>query len=49
MDTALTNWEDITSTIAEIDRTPARFELAIQAMYRKYVGAEAREVQFEYF
>jgi hypothetical protein len=49
MDTALTNWEDITSTIAENTRTPARFELAIQEMYRKYVGAEAREIQFEYF
>jgi hypothetical protein len=49
MDTALTNWEDITSTIAENTRTPARFELAIQEKYRKYVGAEAREIQFEYF
>jgi hypothetical protein len=49
MDTALTNWEDITSTILEVGRTPERFELALQEMYRKYVSAEAREVQFEYF
>jgi hypothetical protein len=49
LDTALTNWEDLTSTIADADRTPARFELTLQAMYRKYVGAEARDVQFEYF
>ena len=27
MDTALTNWEDITSTIAEVDRTPEQFKL----------------------
>jgi hypothetical protein len=26
-----------------------RFELMLQEMLRKYVGAEARDVQFEYF
>jgi hypothetical protein len=49
LDTALSNWEDIISPIAEADKTPARFELALQTMYRKYVGAEARDVQFEYY
>jgi hypothetical protein len=49
IDTALTNWEDIISTIADGDKTPARFEDALQSMYRKYVGAEARDIQFEYF
>jgi hypothetical protein len=49
LDTALSNWEDIISTIADVDKTPARFEQAIQTMYRKYVGAEARDIQFEYF
>jgi len=49
LDTALSNWEDIIALIAEADKTPARFELALQEMYRKYVGAEARDVQFEYY
>ncbi len=49
MDTALSNWEDIIALIPDADKTPARFELALQEMYRKYVGAEARDVQFEYY
>ncbi len=47
MDTALSNWEDIIAPIADADKTPARFELTLQEMYHKYVGAEARDVQFE--
>jgi hypothetical protein len=49
LDTALMNWEDLTSTIADADKTPARFDQTLQALYRKYVGAEARDTQFEYF
>jgi hypothetical protein len=49
LDTALNNWEDLTSTIADVDKTPASFEATIQALYRKYVGAEARDIQFEHF
>ncbi len=50
LDTALTNWEDLSSTIADVDQTPARFELTLQEeLYRKYVGAEARDIQFEYY
>ena len=33
----------------DADKTPTHFELALQEMYRKYVGAEARDVQFEYY
>jgi hypothetical protein len=35
--------------ITDADKTPERFEQMLQAMYRKYVGAEARDIQFEYF
>jgi hypothetical protein len=49
LDTALTNWEDLIVPLNDADKTPARFEQILQEMYRKYVGAEARDVQFEYF
>ena len=49
LDTALMNWEDITSNITDAEKTPLRFEQTLQALYRKYVGAEARDTQFEYF
>ena len=49
IDTALTNWEDLILPLAEADKTLARFEQTLQEMYRKYVGAEARDIQFEYF
>jgi hypothetical protein len=49
VDTALTNWEDIVDTIVEADKTDVRFNAAVQEMYRKYVGAEARDTQIEYF
>jgi hypothetical protein len=49
VDTALTNWEDITSNIGEAEKTAIRFNAAIQEMCRKYVGAEARDTQSEYF
>jgi hypothetical protein len=48
-DSALTNWENIVANIADADKTVARFDIAMQAMYRKYVGAEARDTQLEYF
>jgi hypothetical protein len=47
--TALTNWEDIVDTIAEANKTDVRFNAAVQEMYRKYVGTEARDTQIEYF
>jgi hypothetical protein len=49
IDTALTNWEDLILPIAEVEKTPDRFEIVLQQLYRKYVGAEARDIQFEYF
>jgi hypothetical protein len=49
VDTALTNWEDIIDPIADPDKTDVRFDAAVQEMYRKYVGAEARDTQLEYF
>jgi hypothetical protein len=45
----LTNWEDLIVPLNDADKTPARFEQILQEMYRKYVGAEARDVQFEYY
>jgi hypothetical protein len=45
----LTNWEDLVAPIADVDKTPERFEQTLQAMYRKCVGAEARDIEFEYF
>lgn len=42
VDAALTNWEDIMANIAEADKTAICFDAAVQEMYRKYVGAEAR-------
>jgi hypothetical protein len=47
LDTALINWEDIISSIEDEHKTPERFELTLQEMYHTYVGADAREVQFE--
>jgi hypothetical protein len=49
VDTALTNWEDLIDPIADQDKTVARFEQTIQELYRKYVGAEARDTQIEYY
>jgi hypothetical protein len=49
LDTALMNWEDLTATIDDADKTPALFDQTLQARYRKYVGVEARDTQFEYF
>jgi hypothetical protein len=49
LDTALMNWEDLVAPIADTDKTPERFEQMLQAMYRKYVGAKVRDIQFEYF
>jgi hypothetical protein len=49
VDTALTNWEDIIDPIDDPDKTDVRFDAAMQEMYRKYVGAEARDTQLEYF
>jgi hypothetical protein len=49
VDTALTNWEDIIDPIDAADKSDVRFDAAIQEMYRKYVGAEARDTQLEYF
>jgi hypothetical protein len=49
LDTALSNREDIISPIEDEDKTPERFELTLQEMYREHVGAEARDVQFKYF
>jgi hypothetical protein len=49
VDTALTNWEDLIAPIDDADKTPQRFEQTLQEMYRKYVGAEARDIHFEYF
>ena len=49
LDTALTNWEDLVAPIEEVDKTPEQFELTLQQLYRKYVGAEAQENQFEHF
>jgi hypothetical protein len=48
LDTALTNWEDLVAPIVDADKTPKRFEQILKAMYRKYVGAEARDIQFGY-
>jgi hypothetical protein len=49
VDTALTNWEDIIEPIDEQDKTDVCFHAAIQEIYCKYVGAEARDTQLEYF
>jgi hypothetical protein len=49
VDTALTNWEDIVDPIDNAEKTAGRFEEAMQQMYRKCVGAEARDTQLEYF
>jgi hypothetical protein len=49
IDTALTNWEDLILPIEEANKTPEHFEVVLQQLYRKYVGAEARDIQFEYF
>jgi hypothetical protein len=49
IDTALANWEDLIAPIPEADKTVLRFEATLQAMYRKYVGAESCDTQIEYF
>jgi hypothetical protein len=49
INTVLTNWEDLILRIAEADKTSERFEVVLQQLYRKYVDAEARDIQFEYF
>jgi hypothetical protein len=49
IDTALANWEDIIAPIADADKTVVRFEQALQEMYRKYVVAESRDTQIEYY
>ena len=49
VNTALTNWEDPIDPIADPDKTDIRFDAAMQEMYRKYVGTEARDTQMEYF
>jgi hypothetical protein len=49
IDTALTNWEDLVAPIADADKGSPRFEQMLQAMYHRYVGAEARDIHFEYF
>jgi hypothetical protein len=45
----MTNWEDITTNIEEDEKMADHFDAAIQEMYTKYVGAEARDTQAEYF
>jgi hypothetical protein len=45
----LTNWEDLVAPIADADKTPEQFEQMLQAMYRKCIGAEARDIQVAYF
>jgi hypothetical protein len=32
-----------------VDKTVARFEKTLQDMYRKYIGAEARDTKIEYY
>jgi hypothetical protein len=49
LDTALTNWEDLIAPLDDADKTPTCFKQTLQEIYRKYVGAKARDVQFEYF
>jgi hypothetical protein len=44
----LLNWEDCVP-IMDADKTPEWFEQMIQAMYQKYLGAEAHGIQLEYF
>jgi hypothetical protein len=48
IDMALTNWEDLILPIVEADKMPERFEVVLQQLDRKYVGAEARDIQLEY-
>jgi hypothetical protein len=45
----LTNWENLIGPIVDQDKTVARFEQTIQELYRKYVGAKARDTQIEYY
>jgi hypothetical protein len=45
---ALTKWEGIIDPIADPDKTSVRFDAAMQEIYHKYVGAEARDTQLEY-
>jgi ABC-type metal ion transport system substrate-binding protein len=49
VDTALTNWEDITSTKVQEDKTADQFDSGIEEMYHKYIVVEARDTQAEYF
>jgi hypothetical protein len=49
IDTALTNWEDLVAPIVDVDKDPPHFEQTLQAMNRKYIGAEAHNIHFEYF
>jgi hypothetical protein len=49
VDMVLTNWEDIIDPIDNADKTDECFEEEMQQMYHKYVGAEARDTQLEYF
>jgi hypothetical protein len=49
VDMSLTNWEDIIDPIEDADKIHVRFDAAMQEIYRKYVGAEARDTQMEYF
>jgi hypothetical protein len=44
LDTALTKWEDLIAPINDADKPPDRFEHTLQEIYRKYVGAKARDV-----
>jgi hypothetical protein len=48
-DTALTNWDDLILPIGDVDKMSDLFELTLQEMYCKYVGSEARDIQFDYF
>jgi hypothetical protein len=41
--------DDIVDPIDDVDKTAECFEEAMQQMYHKYVGAEARDTYLEYF
>ena len=47
-DTAIDKWENIVSAIPQNQRTVARFNQSIEAFYRRYVDARARDVMISY-
>jgi hypothetical protein len=44
LNTALMNWKDPVAPIVDADKTPEWFEQMLQAMYQKFIGAEARDM-----